>query len=132
MLRLIVSLALTFAPIVVFGAAVPTPHFQVDRFQVEGTNPLSSSATEATLAPFKGQYDGIDGLLSAVDALNQALADKGYTFYKAVLPPQRIENGLVRLQIVEVTVGKVEVSGNRNFTIAISIDRLIRSSPSRL
>jgi hypothetical protein len=35
---------------------------------------LAAPETEALLAPYTGEYEGLDGLLSAADALEQARA----------------------------------------------------------
>jgi hemolysin activation/secretion protein len=125
-LRLVWLLILVLMAPIVLGAVVPTPHFRVDRFEIQGSNPLSATDTKSVLTQFVGEYDGIDGLLAAADALNQTLAEKGFTFYKAVLPPQKIENGVVRLKIVELKVGKVAVVGNKHFTNA----NILASVPS--
>ena len=72
----------------------PPVKFTVQRFQVDGDNPLDSTATAAALAPFLGEYASIDGLLAAKDALEHAFAAAGFSFHRASLPPQDLTSGV--------------------------------------
>ena len=72
-------LAVLAAGLVPAPAAAQTPvvRFQVERFVVEGDNPLPESQTRAVLAPFTGEHAGVDGLLAAADALERAIEEAG-------------------------------------------------------
>lgn len=48
---------------------LPTFVINVDRFVVEGENPLSPATTDEVLSEYTGSYDSLDGLLAAKDAL---------------------------------------------------------------
>ncbi len=91
-------------------------HFRVDRFLVEGDNPFSAETTAALLTDYQGEYEGVDGLVAATDALEQALANAGYAFHRVVLPPQTLKDGTITLKIVTFTVGMVLVEGNEYFS----------------
>ncbi len=111
------------------GPAVPpTPEvrFTVSRFVVEGDNPLPEQATQAALARYAGEYSGLDGLLAAADALEQALVEAGHTFHRVSLPPQTLDGGQVTLKVVQFRLGKVHVEGNRHF----GADRVVASVPT--
>lgn len=101
---------------VVAAEEIPVVRFSVGGFQVEGENPLSPAETDALLAPYVGDYEGLDGLLSAADELEQALAERGYSFHRVTLPPQTLDQGIVTLQIVVFKVGTVAVEGNTTFS----------------
>ena len=108
-----------FAGFFCFGVLAQTPpvlNFSVEHFQVEGDNPLDSATTEQVLLPFLGDYAGIDGLLAASDALEQALAASGHIFHRVSLPPQALDSGTVVLNIVAFSVGELKIQGNRHFT----------------
>lgn len=106
------------------SAQPPETHFTVSAFAVEGDNPLDAERTQATLAPFIGQHQGIEGLQQAASALEALLREEGFGFYRVVLPPQDI-GGVIRLQMFKFTVGTVEVKGNQFF----SNDNILRSLP---
>ena len=88
----------------------PPLHFVVKNYQVEGDNPLGAAASEA-LAPFVGEFDGIEPLYAAQDALNSALANGGFRFYRAILPPQELDTGTIILKVVALPISKVTVEG---------------------
>ena len=94
----------------------PAIRFSVVSFEVEGPNPIDKESTAVILEPFKGEFDGLDGLLGAVDAMQEALNNRGYTFYRVSLPPQTLESGHVILAINTVEFGQVKIEGNKHFS----------------
>jgi hemolysin activation/secretion protein len=110
----------------------PTVTFTVDRFVVEGENPLDAGTTQSVLAPFVGEYSGLDGLLAAADALQGELANRGYSFHRVVLPPQTLEGGAVTLRVVTFTIADVKVEGNRHYSadnVRASVPVLVSGVP---
>ncbi len=93
----------------------PPMNFVVKAYQVEGDNPLGPAAGEA-LTPFVGEFDGIEPLYAAQDALNSALANAGFRFYRAILPPQELDTGTIILKVVAMPVGKISVEGAKYVT----------------
>jgi hemolysin activation/secretion protein len=100
------------------------PSFTVTGYVVEGDNPLGEAQAQAALAPFVGTHEGIERLQQAANALEALLRQKGFGFYRVVLPPQDI-GAVIRLQMVKFTLGTVEVKGNQFF----SNDNILRSLP---
>lgn len=101
-----------------FAQEAPTVTFEVERFVVGGANPLSPERTQAALAPFTGEYESIDGLLAASDALQSALRSAGHTFHRVVLPPQGLDGGVVTLEVVTFSLDEVTVEGNERYSDA--------------
>ena len=99
-------------------AETPVVRFVVERFAVEGDNPLSAARTEEILAPYIGEHAGVDGLLAAADALERALGEAGVAFQRVVLPPQSLQDGTVVLRVAVFTVARVEVRGARHHSEA--------------
>ncbi len=93
-----------------YAEDAPPLNFVVKTYQVEGDNPLGAAANEV-LAPFVGEFDGIEPLYAAQDALNSALANGGFRFYRAILPPQELDTGTIILKVVALPIGKVTVEG---------------------
>ena len=93
------------------AAEIPVVRFEVERFEVEGENPLSEARTQEVLAPFTGEHAGVDGLLAAADALERAIEDAGVAFQRVMLPPQSLRDGVVTLKVAVFTVTRVEVRG---------------------
>ncbi len=99
-----------------FAQEPPTLTFKVERFEVSGDNPLDALATEAALAPFLGEYAGIDGLLAASDGLEAAFVSAGFNFHRVSLPPQELDSGIVVLNVTTFAVGDVKITGNEHFS----------------
>lgn len=96
-------------------AADDEASFTVTGFKVDGDNPLPAALTQATLQPFVGQHNGIERLQQAASALEEVLRDRGFGFYRVVLPPQDI-GGEIKLQMFKFLLGTTEVKGNQVFT----------------
>ena len=107
-LAIAVLAAATMAPA---HAQTPVVRFEVERFDIKGDNPLSEARTREVLAPFTGTHAGVDGLLAAADALEQAIEDAGVAFQRVVLPPQSLQDGTVVLRVAVFTVAHVDVRG---------------------
>lgn len=106
------------------GTPVEEPRFNVTGFVIEGDNPLPAASAQAVLAPFTGTHTGIERLQQAAGALEETLRERGFGFYRVVLPPQDI-GGTIRLQIFKFPLGKVEIKGNRHF----DNDNILRGLP---
>lgn len=99
------------------GAALSAEdlRFTVSGFRVEGENPLSAARTEAALAPYRGEHRDIKGLEAAAAALEAALHDAGWGFYRVVLPPQEVGQE-VTLKVLKSSIGSVTVEGQRHYS----------------
>lgn len=57
-------------------------------------------------------------LNAAADAVTEFYRDRGYTLARAVVPPQKVEDGVVTLAVIEGQLGRVLFSGNRSYETA--------------
>lgn len=122
MLRLKLATAVLLACQAMAGhaqIAVPTPPvptLDITRFVIDGDALLSADEQQKVLAPFTGPKRSLTDIEQAAQALEKAIRDKGYAFHRAFVPVQKPVNGEIKLQIISFKVGKVEVTGNQNFT----------------
>ncbi|MBL8377199.1 MAG: ShlB/FhaC/HecB family hemolysin secretion/activation protein [Burkholderiales bacterium] len=108
------------------AAAAPAgPRFLVKSYRIEGENPLGPARAAAVLAPFTGDGVALEGLQSAAEALERALHEAGFGFYRVVLPPQD-SVGEVRLRVLAFTVGEVSVKNQ----IFVSVANVRASLPA--
>lgn len=103
----------------------PPLRFTVSAFRVDGENPFDATRTEQILAPFLGEYDGVEGLYEAASTLEQAFAQAGFSFRRVVLPAQTLQAGTVVLEVVAFKLGEIVVKGNEHF----SRENILRSMP---
>ncbi|QVW36377.1 ShlB/FhaC/HecB family hemolysin secretion/activation protein [Geobacter sulfurreducens] len=75
---------------------------------------LTEDDLRQVVAPLEGKEVSIRELLAMVDRINDLYRQKGYLTARAVLPPQKVERGTVRIRLVEGRVGRISVEGNRH------------------
>lgn len=79
---------------------------RVERFVIEGAALVPVADLEAAVQPYVGRMLGLEDLRAAARTLADVYRRRGY-FARAVLPPQDITAGTVRIQIVEGRFGKL-------------------------
>jgi len=113
---MLLALMLLMAGSTVFAETVPKQlHFVVKKFEVIGDNPLSESETRDVFEYYLGDHYGLEGIQEAASAFEKKLRDSGFAFYQVNLAPQTLENGVIKLQLIQLKVDRVEVEGNRYF-----------------
>ena len=105
------------APAPAAAASTEGPRFAVDAFRIDGENPIGEAAAQAALRPFIGPAVGLERLDAAAEALERALHEAGFGFYRAILPPQDA-GGTITLKILAFTLDQVEIKNNRFFDAA--------------
>jgi hemolysin activation/secretion protein len=109
-----------------------SPHFQIRRFVFEGATLLSAARLAAATRPFTGAQRNIGDIQRALEAVERAYADAGWSAVQVVLPEQPLDRGEVRLRIVEARVERIIVEGNRYFdeaNIRASLPSLAEGKP---
>lgn len=71
-------------------------------------------------------------LNKAADTITDFYHRRGYTLARAVIPAQKVENGVVQIQIIEGRIGKVSVTGNQRFSSSYIAARSKLLSPGTL
>jgi len=112
----------------VFPAAADTdgPRFPIRKYEVEGSSYFTRQQLEASVAPYTGEQASFESIESAVEALRRLYDTHGMQAVRVSIPKQQIENGVVRLQIIEARLGKILIQGNQHF----GNDNILRSLPS--
>lgn len=94
-------------------------------FRFEGNTVFDAAELEAVTAPWTGREISSLELRAARDAVTRHYIDAGYVSSGAVLPDQRLEEGVVLLRIVEGRLRAVEVEGNDWFRASYFQKRLL-------
>lgn len=82
--------------------------FTVSSFELEGVKILPEAEVQSLLKAWIGKPVTFEDLQNACDAIAELYRKKGYTV-QAILPPQKIANGVVKILITEAKLGKVTV-----------------------
>ncbi len=91
----------------------PIGRFEIARFEVEGNTLLEPEAMRKLLAPFAGMDRDFGHVQRALEALEAAYHRRGFKVVQVILPEQELNNGVVRLQVVETRIGKIIVQNNQ-------------------
>ncbi|GGY53301.1 ShlB/FhaC/HecB family hemolysin secretion/activation protein [Pseudoduganella albidiflava] len=94
----------------------PAPlRFEIDRFDVTGNTLLPAAVVERAVAPHAGKERDFGDVQRALEALEAAYQQAGYSVVTVELPEQELDGGVVRLRVVQAKIGRVTVKNNRYF-----------------
>src|SRR5580693_9135771 len=96
----------------------PIGSFEITRFEVDGDTLLGPRKIQAAVAGFTGKARDFSAVEQAMAALEGAYRKHGFALVKVILPEQELNAGVVRLQVVETRIGKVQVVGNTSHSEA--------------
>ena len=88
----------------------------INEYRVEGVRKLPRRAVEEAVYPFLGPGRTQEDVELARAALEQAYASQGFQTVAVQIPaqrPQQVKHGIIHLQVVERTVGRLRVKGAR-------------------
>lgn len=112
-LRLIAGAALTTLALACHSAEDDAiGRFEIDRFEVAGNTLLAKAQIDRVLAPYTGKSRSFGDVQQALEALEAAYHGIGYHVVQVALPEQELNQGVVRLQVVETRLGKIRIEGS--------------------
>jgi hemolysin activation/secretion protein len=106
--------------------AAQEPKFEIRSFLVEGASLLTKEEIEGAVGPFSGRDKDFADVQRALEALERAYTDKGYSAVQVILPEQELDKGVVRFKIVEARIARLVIEGSKFF----DEDNIRRSLPS--
>ncbi len=108
---------------------LPEQQVTVERFEVIGSTVFSPEELESVLAPFTNRPLSLTELFQARSAITQLYIDSGYITSGALLPPQKLQRGVVKIQVVEGSLSAINVNGTRRLNPDYVRSRLPTSIP---
>lgn len=92
--------------------------FEIGRYEVVGDTRLGAAPIAQLLAPYTGKARRFSDVQSAIDALEGAYRARGLNLVRVSLPEQELNQGTVRLVVIETRLRKVQILGNTQFDSA--------------
>lgn len=86
----------------------------ISRIDTDRSDILTDVEVRGITAPYEGKEASIRELFSIVDKINALYQQKGYLTARAILPPQKVEGGIIKIRLIEARVGRISVTGNRH------------------
>lgn len=102
------------------------PRFNIWEFVVKGNTVLPQVEIERAVYPFLGENRTVDDVLAAESALNALYRQAGYVTVQVFTPEQSVDEGIVRLEVLEAKVGLSQVEGARFH----DVERVVDAVPS--
>lgn len=102
-------------------------HIAVRDFVLEGNQVIDSDTLLAQLNDLRGQHLDLAGLQDAAQRITAFYQHQGYALARAFLPAQEIDQGVVRIAVLEGRYGEIQLN-NRSRTR----DRVMRARLSQL
>ncbi|WP_269532026.1 ShlB/FhaC/HecB family hemolysin secretion/activation protein [Chitinimonas sp. BJYL2] len=93
--------------------------FRVNGFDFHGNKVFTDFRLKRAVERFLDRELNLHDLGRAADAVSDFYQRQGYPLARALVPAQRVNDGLVRIDIVEGTLGEVRVAGNSRYGTAL-------------
>lgn len=94
-------------------AQAADPAFDIWEYEIDGNSVLPVEAIERAVQPYLGPGQSMKGVEAARLALEAVYQQAGYLTVLVDIPEQRIDEGVVRLSVLEGKVGTLVVAGSR-------------------
>jgi hemolysin activation/secretion protein len=91
---------------------------EVRQFRFSGNTLLTGQTLDFLIADYRNRPVTLAELYEATDILARAYRESGYTLTSVVLPPQRIDDGEVDIQVIEGRVSRIVVEGETRLSEA--------------
>ncbi|MGI2906024.1 ShlB/FhaC/HecB family hemolysin secretion/activation protein [Tolypothrix sp. VBCCA 56010] len=85
----------------------------VRQFEIVGSTVFSSQELTELLKDYTGRNLSFAELFQARSAITDFYVKRGYITSAAIIPPQTLENGIVKIQIIEGSLEGIKVNGSR-------------------
>ncbi len=90
--------------------------FTVNQFKLVGNTIFSNLLLQELLEGYLDLQLNLYDLTKAADRITRFYRDNGYAVARAVIPVQRVTNGVVRVEVIEGRIDKVKVTGTKHYS----------------
>ncbi len=112
------------APAPAAAPAASGPSFQLRRLVTSPSAILTPAQIASVTDRYRNRRVTLADLQHAVALINALYAKQGIITARAVLPPQHVVNGVVRIQLIEARLDRVAVAGARDTAPAFYLNRV--------
>lgn len=98
-------------------AVTPAPSQKtiIKKINVTGVTLLLEKQIKDIITPYENKELSVKEMQKVADLITDVYRQKGYITSRAYLPPQRIENNILDITVIEGKMGNIQVKGNRYF-----------------
>jgi hemolysin activation/secretion protein len=96
----------------------------VKKFEIIGSTVFTPEELAAVLQPYTLRRLSFTELLAAQEAIDRFYFQNGYITSGTILPPQKLENGIITIEVVEGSVEEIKITGLKRLNAGYVRDRL--------
>ena len=100
----------------------------VNSIEVSPSEILTREEINGIIGQYVGRNVFMSDIQSAINAINNLYAERGFVTARAYLPEQTVSNGNIRIELIESKIGDVTVVNNRYTTDKYILDRMPEKS----
>ncbi len=104
----------------------------VKQFRFEGNTVISSDELATVTRPYENKLLDSSQLEAIRQALSRYYLDRGFVNSGAILPDQKIENGIITFRIIEGRLGIIQLSGQQKLHHSYIYDRIVLGAEAPL
>lgn len=110
------------------------PQFVLRGINVSGARAVSPDRIAAVYQPYVGKKVSQADLAAIAGAISDLYRADGFHLSRAIVPPQDIANGLLRIQVIEGAIVQAELKGDgaEQFGVRPMLGPVLAEQPSRL
>ena len=97
---------------------------QFTGFIFDSNTMFSASGFAQIEAQLVGKNITMEFLNRALEQINQAYKDAGFESSRALLPEQTVKDGRVKLKLVELKIGDIQLEGPKHFSKSLLLEKL--------
>ncbi|RYF30733.1 MAG: ShlB/FhaC/HecB family hemolysin secretion/activation protein [Comamonadaceae bacterium] len=127
------SLPASDKPAASLASASTQSLFALKRVEITGATALPAERLEGTYLRHIGHKVSLADLQTITEALNQAYREQGFHLTRAIIPPQGLAAGVLRISVIEGVVSDIVVKGDPDgtFGVASMLSPVAQETPSR-
>ncbi|MCW5604131.1 MAG: ShlB/FhaC/HecB family hemolysin secretion/activation protein, partial [Burkholderiales bacterium] len=91
------------------------PRFTVNAFAFTGNTVISERVLKRLTEYFIDLQLNLHELNRAADVVTRYYRDNGYPIARAIVPAQKVEKGVVRIEVIEGRIANISVAGNNRY-----------------
>lgn len=129
---LLAVLSLLLLPATKISAKEEKLTFTIHSFLIEGNTILDKETLATGLKSFAGKGKTAEDVELARDAIEKLYHKLGYPTVLANIPEQTVDDGIIRIQIIESRIKRIHVVGNKYYTLDHIREKLPSLEPGNI
>lgn len=104
----------------------------VKKFLVTGSTAFTAEQLEQVLKPYTLRRLSFAEILAAQQAVDRLYLENGYITSGTVLPPQKLEDGVITIEVIEGTLDEINIAGLNRLSSGYVRSRIAKASQAPL